>query len=76
MSSYERKLDQLLDVIFARFGGLSYPKLSAKSGLAISTIYNIDMRITRLPRLKTIFALARVAKMDIQLVAREVQRAQ
>lgn len=73
MTSYERKLDQLLDQIFQSISEeLTYQEIAAKSGLSVSTVWNIDKRVTRLPRLKTVFALARVGGLDLQLVAKRV----
>lgn len=66
MTAYERKLDQILDEIFAYFTtDMPYETIARLSKLSVSTVWRIDQRITRLPRFKTIYALARAAGMEL-----------
>lgn len=70
MSSYERKLNELVDDIFIMFPKeMTLATIAAKAKLAISTVWKLENRITRLPRFKTVYSLARAAGMEITLSA-------
>ena len=73
--TYERKLDAMLDDIFDRSDELnmSLTEMADASGLAYSTVFRINARITRLPRLKTVLDLAQAVHMDLILVAQKLK---
>lgn len=68
--SYESVLDLFLDRIFAASvqQGLTLVQLSEKAKLCVTTVDRIDRRDTKLPRLRTIFQLARAVGMEVSLV--------
>jgi DNA-binding phage protein len=75
-SEYEMRLDRLLDVIFQRMArqGLTEWQLSRLAVLHYETVHKINYRLTRLPRLKTVMALARALGLELSLDLREVRR--
>lgn len=73
---YEEKLNRVLDDLFTRADklGISLPSLADKAGLAYTTVLRINTYETRLPRFKSILALARAVDMDLILVSVVAQR--
>jgi DNA-binding CsgD family transcriptional regulator len=70
MTNYERKLNELVDDIFFRFPKtMTLAEIAAKAKLSIATVWRLENRVTKLPRFKTVFALARAAGMEITLAA-------
>jgi DNA-binding XRE family transcriptional regulator len=65
-TAYERELDVLLDQIFEEWDK-SWEDLADKADLAMSTIYNIGNRVTRIPQFKTVWKLARAIGFQLQL---------
>lgn len=74
LTDYERRLNKLIDQIYARSADMTLKEFAAKAKLSVSTVHRIDQRKTLLPRLKTIMALANAVGMDVTLVAREARR--
>lgn len=67
---YEARLNLLVDAIFAESDDLdmSVSQMAKDSGLAYTTVANIERRKTLLPRFRTVLALARSVGMDLDLV--------
>lgn len=76
MSHYERFLTSMTDQIFeeAVMQGLTWIGLAKKSGLSITTVYNLGNRVTRFPQLRTFFLLAKAVGMNVRLLRKEVFR--
>jgi AraC-like DNA-binding protein len=59
--SYEQYLDQLVDVIFSKAAKkYTWEELADQAGLSRRTVYNLGMRVTRFPQLRTVYLLSRV----------------
>lgn len=73
-AEYLNSLDSALDRIFERADDLGFAgnKLASLAGVCNRTVYRIDNRKTRLPRLKTIWLLAKAVGMRFAL--EEVRR--
>ena len=71
--TYEKKLNELLDAIFGRSGHLTLEQLATKADLHVSTVYKLNNRVTKLPRLKTVFQLAKAVGMSIELAAKKIK---
>ena len=67
MTAYERKLNQILDEIFVAFKDWTLKEIADVSKLAISTVWRIEQRYTKLPRFKTVFMLAKAAGFTIDV---------
>lgn len=61
MTAYERKLNEIVDEIFGAFKDWTLQEIADASKLALSTVWKIEQRYTKLPRFKTVFQLARAA---------------
>jgi transcriptional regulator with XRE-family HTH domain len=75
-SSYEDELGRMLGRIYARVGlrRWTYRELAQQAGVAVSTAHRLDHRSTRLPRLRTVMALARAVGLELTLSLRERHR--
>jgi len=72
---YEAKLQELVDEIYDAASDIwdwSWVDLADQSHLAYNTVYRLGMRITRYPRLMTIFKMASAVGMDLGLVRERV----
>lgn len=71
---YERFLTKLTDQLFdaAYMEGLTWIGFAKRAGLAYTTVYNLGMRITRYPQLRTIYKLAKAVGMDVKIIKEKV----
>lgn len=69
--TYDDKLQRLLDDIFtaADQQGLDLRSLATRSGLCFATVERLSTYATKLPRLKTVHALAIATGFDLNLVS-------
>ena len=65
--TYKQKLNKLLDDIFAKSVSMTFEEFAKAAELSVSTIRRLDKRQTELPRLKTIFLLAKAVGLEISL---------
>lgn len=67
--TYEKELNRLVDQIFTRSDalGMSLSEMATIAGLNYATVYRLDCRITKLPRIRTVMALARCVGMRLDL---------
>lgn len=65
MTAYEIKLNQILDDVFVGFKDWTLEEIAKKAKLALSTVWRIEQRITKLPRFKTVYLLAKAAGFEL-----------
>lgn len=73
---YQAKLDLLIDDIFELASdnrGWSWVSLAEESCMSYNTVYRLGMRLTKWPRLQTIYKLAAAVGMDLNLVQRDLR---
>ena len=72
MNDYERFLSRLVDDLFNEAYGqkLSWKDFAKTSNLSYSTIVRLGTRVTRFPRLDTIFKIARALGKVIEIKKR------
>lgn len=70
MSGYSRLLNDLVNTLFQEANGRDWDdvRLASKAGLHVRTVHRLRYFITKLPQLKTVYALARAVGMNIALV--------
>lgn len=67
MTLYERKLNEIVDQIFGAFKEWTLQEIANASKLSIATVWRLEQRVTKLPRLKTVFMLAKAAGMSVEI---------
>jgi len=68
---YTTTLNKIVDQIYNMAGERSWSwlVLADKASLAISTVYRLGEKITKLPRFKTVFLLSRAVGAHLELVS-------
>lgn len=71
---YEKFLVKLTDQLFdmAYMEGLTWIGFAKRAGVSYTTVYNLGMRITRYPQLRTIYRLAKAVGLDVRLIKEKV----
>jgi transcriptional regulator with XRE-family HTH domain len=67
VTDYERKLNAIVDEIYSAFQGWTLEKIAKKSKLSIPTVWRIEHRVTKLPRFKTVYLLAKAAGYQLEM---------
>jgi hypothetical protein len=69
---YSKRLREVVDLIvqIAQIVDWSWTELATESGLCSSTVYNLLNGVTRLPRFKTVLALAYATGTELYLFNR------
>lgn len=78
MSAYDKFLSTLVDKIFdeATYNkDWTWNQLAGKANLCYTTVYNLGMRITQAPSLRTVFKLCNALDMDVNVVKKELKKA-
>jgi len=72
---YMAKLESLVDDIYeiaSDVWDFSWADLAEQSGCAYTTVWRLGMRVTRWPRLQTLYKLARAVGMDVQVIRDDI----
>jgi len=75
---YMAKLESFVDDIYEiahDVWDFSWVDLAEEAGCSYTTVWRLGMRVTRWPRLQTIFKLARAVGMDVDLIRAEAEMA-
>ena len=67
--TYEQYLDRVVDVLFKEAAkDYTWEEWADKAGLARTTVYNLGMRVTQRPQLRTVFLLAKAIGVELPSV--------
>lgn len=73
--TYEQYLNQVVDVLFNKAAeNYTWEEWADKAGLNQRTVYNLGMRETRFPQLRTVFSLAKAIGIELPNINRRSYR--
>jgi len=72
MTSYESFLKHLVDELFddAARQNMTWDRFAEAAGTSKSTVYRLGSRITRFPRIDTIYKLSKAVGKDVKIIKR------